>query len=1027
MGSIRLAAACAAALGIALAVGLDAAAEQTPPGPVGVDRARDAVLVTFRPSTAPAKRLASAARHGLVVDARTRSPYFARLRLPASALAAGETVDSVVRRLEGDPDVLYAEPDWIIHASALPNDPGFRDQWALRNVGQGGGTADADIDAAEAWSKTTGGEVIVAVTDTGVDYTHPDLSPNILRDAEGGVVGYDFANGVPDPMDDSAVSHGTHVAGIIGAVGNNGAGISGVCPRVRIMPVKCLLSNGDGTIADAVDAIDFARTNGARVINASWGGARFSATLRDAIARARDAGILFVASAGNFGEDNDGWEWRYPATFNQLADNVLAVAATDRNDELAGYSNYGLVSVDLAAPGSEILSTTRNGGYGLLSGTSMAAPHVSGAAALLMSYLPALDYRAVRHRLRATADVKEGLAKRLVWGRLNANAALQLDGSAPAPPRQLRATHRSGSALLLSWTAPGDNGTAGRAARYDVRYRVAKMTEANFDTAPAGTDLPRPAPSGSPEQYLLQGLLPDTAYYLAIRAIDDVGNASRITIVGPVRTRGQVEVMNDDVEGEPKFVGDPPWGVTTESPHGGSQCYADSPGGAYAANLSLKLTQVEPVQVGIYPMLHFWARTNLGNLDRLYVRFSLDGGATWREVTYLLGTTSWTRYSVPLNGGDGRRLQVRFELYSNDDHGQGDGVWLDDISITHNGPPVHVFRDNVEGAPLFGGDAPWAITDEASASPIHSYTDSPGGNYATDQDLYLTQVEPRTAPIASAVLWYNLAYQLQSFSAFLYVETSLDRGATWQRTGQFQEGYWTNTSAWAWRAKKLPAHVFGRDLQVRFRLATYGAAPRDGVHLDDIEVVGETMEPVPLPDAPSSLTTRALDSARVRLAWKDGSIGEDGFRITRTSGSGDTVERIAPAALGIGTTVTYTDSVSANETYTYVVRAFNGSGESAPAPPAAATTLAAPTGPAADPGAVGQIVVTWTDASVGETGFKVQRRATGGFATVRVVPAGVTSWTDKGVASGVGYTYRIYAYNGDGASSPSADVSAMAP
>lgn len=405
----------------------------------------DSVLVAYTPRALHAARVQAAARVGLVRAADDESPYFAKLRLTPAARRAGIDVSTAIARLRRDPSVRIAEPDGILHAALVPDDPRFPELWGLQNTGQDPDTRralpGADIRATEAWDRTTGSaSVIVAVLDTGVDYNHPDLEENILRDESGRIIGDNFVSaGDRDPMDLSG--HGTHVAGIIGARGNNGIGVVGVCHRVSIMPVKCLGINGAGTLSQVVAAVDFAREHHARVMNASWGTRALSGPrlLLEAIQRARDAGILFVTSAGNSGSNNDR-TGVFPANFNAESNNVITVAATDPAGDRSIFSNYGATRVDLAAPGTDILSTARAGGYVKLSGTSMAAPYAAGAAALLLAFRPSLSLAELKNALLSTTDpsASPSLAGHTAHGRLNvANALNFLDGVVMVRPGTL--------------------------------------------------------------------------------------------------------------------------------------------------------------------------------------------------------------------------------------------------------------------------------------------------------------------------------------------------------------------------------------------------------------------------------------------------------------------------------------------------------------------------------------------------------------------------------------------------------------
>ncbi len=366
--------------------------------------------------------------------------------------ATGTDYESIVAWADLQSDVLYVEPNFVhtmgdMIESTSPNDSSFRWLWGMNNTGQTGGTADADIDAVEAWDLTTGSSnVVIAVIDTGVDYTHPDLAANmwtnlgeiagdgIDNDGNGYIDdlhGYDFAYGDGDPMDGH--SHGTHTAGTIGAVGNNGSGVAGVNWDVSIMAVKFLSDRGSGTTAGAIQAVNYVtrmkRDYDVNVVatNNSWGGGGYSSALADAIAASGQQEILFIAAAGNDGANNDAGG-HYPS--NYAYDNVISVAATDHNDNLASFSNYGLTTVDLGAPGVSIYSTTRGGNYASYSGTSMATPHVAGVVGLLAAQNPQATTAEIKAAIMNGGDVISALSGRTVTGRrLNAYNALQLIGN----------------------------------------------------------------------------------------------------------------------------------------------------------------------------------------------------------------------------------------------------------------------------------------------------------------------------------------------------------------------------------------------------------------------------------------------------------------------------------------------------------------------------------------------------------------------------------------------------------------------
>jgi subtilisin family serine protease len=357
-------------------------------------------------------------------------------------LQVSGTVADAVRNLSGNSWVEYAEPNYILHANLTPNDTRYGELWGMKNTGQVintvPGKPGADISAEQAWNVTTGSaNVIVGVVDTGVDYNHADLSANIWNNPGGvagcaaGTHGYNAITRTCDPLDDHY--HGTHCSGTIGAVGNNALGVVGVNWTVKIMGLKFLDSTGSGTTANAITAIDFAvqakiAGQNVRVLSNSWGGGGFSQALLDEINKANTNNILFVAAAGNASANNDVTP-NYPSNYN--APNVVAVAATDNTDALASFSNYGRTTVHLGAPGVDILSTQPGGLYQYLSGTSMATPHVAGAAALVLAAQPTLNTAGVKSALLNNVDPIPSLnGLTVTGGRLNAAKAV----GAPAPP-----------------------------------------------------------------------------------------------------------------------------------------------------------------------------------------------------------------------------------------------------------------------------------------------------------------------------------------------------------------------------------------------------------------------------------------------------------------------------------------------------------------------------------------------------------------------------------------------------------------
>lgn len=417
------------------------------------------ILVRFKPGTTLDYIRSTAAAHHDLVEDKIESVDGLTVLEDEDGLDA----DTVVNEYRNLPGVEYAEPNFEIDLSDpffgpvlparssgltfdlpgnIPNDPMFANQWSLKNDGQAGGQQGADISALDAWTKTKGSEsVVVAVLDSGVDYTHQDLVQNIwmrpsdlaeYSDRELGTIndlhGFNAIDNMRDPMDDNG--HGTHCAGIIGAEGGNDFGITGVNWSVQIMPLKFMNAMGQGTTKDAIEAINYVvdRKNAGvnvRIISASWGSTRKSKALSDAIKRAGDEGILFVAAAGNSSANADRTP-HYPAGYD--LPNVISVAATDRNDKLASFSNYGAKSVHIAAPGREILSTWLNGDFREASGTSMATPEVAGVAALVLSQEPDISVADLRARLLKSVDKLPALEGKVAsGGRINAAKAVRAD------------------------------------------------------------------------------------------------------------------------------------------------------------------------------------------------------------------------------------------------------------------------------------------------------------------------------------------------------------------------------------------------------------------------------------------------------------------------------------------------------------------------------------------------------------------------------------------------------------------------
>lgn len=442
------------------------------------------------------------------------------------------SLDALVAFLRTHPAIAFVEPNYVLRTTAIPTDPQFGNLWGLLNTGQSvngapAGAPGADIHATSAWDVSTGSAAnVVAVIDTGIDYNHGDLAPNVWAapaaftvtiggrtiTCDAGTHGFNAITNTCDPLDDN--DHGSHVSGTIGAAANNGVGVAGVNWTASIMASKFLDASGSGTLANAINAIEFtiqakaalgAAAN-VRVLNNSWGGGGFSQALLDEINKTNANDMLFVAAAGNNGLNNDVWA-AYPADYTYWgATNIVAVAATDNNDQLASFSNYGPTLVHLGAPGVNILSTTRGNTYQYFNGTSMATPHVSGAAALVLSKCT-LNTAALKNNLLNNVDTVAGLNG---WvstnGRLNVDKAIRAcTPTAPSAPTNLAAT--GGDAQVsLTWS-PSASATS-----YNVKRGTATGTE-TFLTSVATTS------------YLDTGLTNGQTYFYVVSAVNAVGES----------------------------------------------------------------------------------------------------------------------------------------------------------------------------------------------------------------------------------------------------------------------------------------------------------------------------------------------------------------------------------------------------------------------------------------------------------------------------------------------------------------------
>lgn len=595
-------------------------------------------------------------------------------------LEQGQSLEAAIETLESDPRVAYAVTNDIVEELKSPTESRPNDLHPeLYGMER--------ISAPKAWSQQVGSRAegpLVGVIDSGTDYTHPDLVNNIwtnpnevangLDDDGNGIVddihGYDAAGKDGDPMDDG--SHGTHVAGTVAAEGNNGQGVVGVAWQARLMPLK-FLAGGYGSMADAIAALTYADSQGVRLTQNSWGGSNPNQALVDAM---KASPALHICAAGNSSNDSD-VKPLYPAAYP--LDNILSVAATDQQDQLASFSNYGSVSVDLAAPGVGIYSTIPGADFGHKSGTSMATPHVSGAASVVLTEFPELTNKQLKDRLMFSTDrlpQLEGVVAS--GGRLNLAQALEHDEIAPGALNQLKSSARSATEVEVSWVASGDDDTSGRAAAYELAYSTAPFKEEEFNRQHQ-VRLGRPEEPGTPERASFQ-LTPSASereLFVGIRAVDNVGNRSPLQM-SKVRVPAAHVAFEDGPE---NWTAEGQWG--REVVPGRGPVWSDSPGEFYGRDQNASLTsKTFSLQDFSSARLQFECRHDLEiNFDKIHLEVR-SGKGEWSQLHAYNLLAGWEKQNFDLSQFAGHdSVQVRFRLKTDGDVHK-DGFQFDRLVVS---------------------------------------------------------------------------------------------------------------------------------------------------------------------------------------------------------------------------------------------------------------------------------------------------------------------------------------------------------
>ena len=621
---------------------------------------------------------------------------------------AGISDTAFIGMLHDKPGVLDASlPARVSLCDQFPNDPDFLVwQWALYSSAH----PEFDIDAPQAWDITTGTrQIVVAVIDSGIDLFHPDLVQNLwhnpdeipdngIDDDENGyiddVFGWDFINGTNLPSD--VLGHGTHVSGIIGGVGNNGVGISGVCWRTSLLSLK-VFEESETTEEIILAAFDYVlrMKQQPHIINASWGTHIYSPAMRDGVEEFRKRGILFSASAGN-NKMNNSEHPAYPACFN--LPNVVSVAATDIYGNLWTSSNYG-PAVSISAPGANIYSTIPSPGYyARFYGTSMAAPHVSGAAALVLSVHPDLSPEFVRNKIIGSAKPLNSLKdKSLSRGLLNLPSLFCEDNIPPASITDLTISAAGLTTATLTFSLPYDDSPGDPVKVVEVRYAPFPITPQTWQNAIPVPIFIEPGEPGEKRIIPVTGLSYGTSYNFAARSLDECGNQSPLSNVPTTRTLTASLVYLEDFE-----KGAPGW-----DREAGLWDVATSPGlGLSGAGFLLhpEISVPYPAMDAAIspwidlsgckdPYLQFSHQYEFYGLERLtnegWVELCPEGEETWIQIgRFKIYYSPWKTETLSLGNWRGMRIRLRFRFYHVFTTVLEEdliGWWIDDVKILEVG------------------------------------------------------------------------------------------------------------------------------------------------------------------------------------------------------------------------------------------------------------------------------------------------------------------------------------------------------
>lgn len=613
------------------------------------------------------------------------------------SLPDGVSTEEALDKWAGEDNIEYVATNDFVSLQG-PRDPIEAGKlnpksWGLHNTGQTGGTPDADIDALEAWDVQTGraahsGGPLIAVVDTGIDFLHEALRDNVWTnpneipgdgiDNDGnGVVddihGYDARQENGFPLDDNG--HGTHCAAIIGAVDGNSEKISGVMKRAQIAGVRFLSKLGMGKMSDAIEGLAYADRIGARIVSNSWGGGPFNPAMRDVL---KSSPALHIFAAGNESNNND-YSPTYPANLD--LPNVISVAATDHNDRLADFSSFGEKTVDIAAPGHKIYSAIHGGDYRELSGTSMAAPFVAGAAGLLVSEYPQISNEELKQRLLNSVDPLEDLQDKVrAGGRLNVARALEQDTVAPGRAQAFSVEDGGKGRVSLSFRPPGDDGDLGQASRYYIRMSEEPITPDNLAEALLVCEGRCEEPGALQKRdILLTRSGRQRTLHFALEIQDNAGNSGPLSLRSA--TLKEDKMLFEPGESTEREVWNGQWDFEQREVPGRGKVWHDpfdKRGGAFLRSVDISLANTES------PKLVFEKKHDLSpGQDILQVQIGVRKNSvahSWRTVSEISGTRDWEVEEIDLSRFKGKDIRVMFKTSFHGSPTQ-EGVMLDNIVV----------------------------------------------------------------------------------------------------------------------------------------------------------------------------------------------------------------------------------------------------------------------------------------------------------------------------------------------------------